>query len=519
MKRRYIILIVVAASIALTGLMMMQYYWIRNDYTMKREMFSQSVNDALGIVVMKYERQSAAAKIRRRFEFRKQGIRWLKAKDSLNKSKYNLNVVEEMTSDSNGVVVKKKRQKAVMNDTASIGTSGFDVKFNRDEPFTIVMNDSSDDRLRMFMHRTDVVNDIFDELVSINIYNDYKEKVDTLLLDSLIRAELKDKGIDAKYEFAVIGSDNKTMDYCKGVNRDDILCSGFKINMKPDNIFIRPQYLAVYFPGTKTYILGSMWAMLTGSGLFILVIILAFYFTVTTIIRQKKLSEVKNDFINNMTHEFKTPISTISLACEVIGDQTVEKTPERMGNYVKMIKEENQRLGILVENVLQTAILDRGEFKLKISEVDVHAVIRQAINNVRLMVEKKEGEIITELNAGQFIIQADRVHLTNIVYNLIDNALKYSGEKPVIKVRTKNEGKNMLISVEDNGIGISKENLRRIFEKFYRVPTGNIHNVKGFGLGLSYVKAIAEKHGGTIDVQSEVGQGSTFTIQLPIQNA
>jgi len=261
-----------------------------------------------------------------------------------------------------------------------------------------------------------------------------------------------------------------------------------------------------------------MSGMLSVSALLILIVILAFYFTVSTILKQKKLSDIKNDFINNMTHEFKTPISTIQLACEVINDASVEKTPASMSNYIKMIKDENKRLSVLVENVLQTAILDRGEFKLRISDVDVHNVIEQAISNVRLMVEKKEGEIITSLNAKTFVLKADRVHLVNIVYNLIDNALKYSGEKPEIRIETKNEGGKILVSVSDNGIGISRENQKKVFEKFYRVSTGNIHTVKGFGLGLSYVKAVVEKHGGTISVESELNKGATFTITLPTQN-
>jgi two-component system phosphate regulon sensor histidine kinase PhoR len=258
--------------------------------------------------------------------------------------------------------------------------------------------------------------------------------------------------------------------------------------------------------------------MLTLSGLLILVIIFSFYYTISTIFRQKKLSDVKNDFINNMTHEFKTPISTISLACEVLNDRSIAKTPERVDNYVKMIKDENSRLGLLVENILQTAILDKGEFRLKITPVDIHNVIEQAISNIQLAVSKKEGEILTHLDATQFTLQVDRVHMTNVIYNLIDNALKYSNEKPVITVSTKDTAAGIAISVQDNGIGISKENQKKIFEKLYRVPTGNVHNVKGFGLGLSYVKAIVEKHGGTVSVASELNKGSTFTIHLPMQH-
>jgi two-component system phosphate regulon sensor histidine kinase PhoR len=256
--------------------------------------------------------------------------------------------------------------------------------------------------------------------------------------------------------------------------------------------------------------------MLTGSAILVLVIIFSFYYTVSTILKQKKLSDVKNDFINNMTHELKTPISTVSLASEMLSDSSIEKSKERSDHYIRIIKEENQRLGLLVENILQTAVLDKGQFKLRMQEVDLHEIIDRAISNIRLQVEKREGEIHLEKNAKDNILNADRVHLTNIIYNLVDNALKYSEHKPNIKIATENINGGIQISISDNGIGISKENQKKIFDTFYRVPTGNIHNVKGFGLGLSYVKAAVEKHQGTVRVESEIGKGSTFKIFIPL---
>ena len=216
-----------------------------------------------------------------------------------------------------------------------------------------------------------------------------------------------------------------------------------------------------------------------------------------------------------MTHEFKTPISTISLACEVLNDKSIDKTPERTHNYVKMISEENKRLSLLVENILQTAILEKGEFKLNVQTTDIHNLIEQTIANIKLQVENKDGEITTELNAEKHTIHADRIHITNIIFNLIDNALKYSSQNPHIKITTRSYKDGIFIFVKDNGIGISKENQHRIFDTMYRVHTGNIHNVTGFGLGLSYVKAVVEKHGGSIKVDSELNKGSTFIVYLP----
>ena len=257
--------------------------------------------------------------------------------------------------------------------------------------------------------------------------------------------------------------------------------------------------------------------MLTVSGIVIFILIFSFYYTIATISRQKKLSLIKNDFISNMTHEFKTPISTIALASEMLNDSTVSKTPEKQHRFIKMITDENKRLSILVESILQTSILDKGEFKLKVVQIDIHDIINQVILNTQLLIDQKNGTLTKYLDAENFIITADKLHVTNIIFNLIDNAVKYTKDSPNIIIATKNTGENIEIIIKDNGIGISKDNLRKIFDKFFRVPTGNVHNVKGFGLGLSYVKAVVEKHNGTIHVDSEIGKGSTFKILLPLK--
>lgn len=531
MNKRNIQLIIIFASLALLGLIVIQLYWVKNDYALKEQRFEQNVNEALNNVVYKMEKASTAAKITKHFNFRKQGMRWLKQQDTIDvnaiqlpgdstrkndfkSNKPQVKIYEESVSDSNGIVVRKS--KTYSND--SLKSSGYNIEINpgNDASFQLRRLDSTDDQLRWFTHKSDVVNDIFDELVSINVYNDFNDKIDTLLLDSVIHTEFENKGINTAYEYGIIFPKGgvKTL----GLNSSKstaILNSKFRVNLSPDNMFIQPKYLSMYFPEQKNYIFNTMLWMLLSSAVFILSIIFSFYYTIATILKQKKLSEVKNDFISNMTHEFKTPISTISLACEVLNDVTVEKSQEKINNYVKVINDENKRLSLLVENVLQTAILDKGEFKLKIQDVDVHEVIHHTINNIELQVEKRQGKIISNLDASQPVIRADRVHLTNIIYNLIDNALKYTDENPIIKIRTTNTTGGFLISVEDNGIGISRDNQKKIFETLYRVHTGNIHNVKGFGLGLSYVKAVVEKHGGSINVESELGEGSKFTILFP----
>jgi two-component system phosphate regulon sensor histidine kinase PhoR len=224
---------------------------------------------------------------------------------------------------------------------------------------------------------------------------------------------------------------------------------------------------------------------------------------------------MKNDFINNMTHEFKTPIATVALACEALTDNDIVASAELSQNYIRIISEENHRLGSMAERILQTAVLEKGQVKLKSDRVNVHSIIDDVIKNIHLQVEARAGRLVTMLEAENAEIVADRIHLTNVIFNLTDNAMKYSPDKPLITIKTKNTTDGITISVSDNGIGISKANQKRIFEKLFRVSTGNIHDVKGFGLGLSYVRFIVERHGGTITVDSEIGQGSCFTVNLP----
>jgi two-component system phosphate regulon sensor histidine kinase PhoR len=260
-----------------------------------------------------------------------------------------------------------------------------------------------------------------------------------------------------------------------------------------------------------------MGLMLMGTGLIITVIFLLFFYILRTIFYQKKLSEIKNDFISNMTHEFKTPISTISLAVEVLGDTGLEKSADKTKRYLGMIRDENKRLGILVENILQTAVLDKGKLKLKPVAVNLHEMLPEVLGSSQLQLEMRQARVRLDMLAENPVIMADKVHLSNIIHNLVDNALKYCEKTPEIEITTANLPDGVTVSVKDNGIGIARENQRKIFEKLYRVPTGNVHNVKGFGLGLSYVKAIAEQHGGSVSVQSQPGVGSVFTLFLPFQ--
>lgn len=513
----------VLVGIALVALIAVQIYWIKSSVTLKEEEFERSVNEALRSTSHKLEKIATAKKIGKKIKLRKQGVRVtrpaLVTDNNPSGQDVQVRIFEELSTDSSGIVTSRMSQKEFMGD--SLNSQNHFLPYELLNASQNTAKDVESLRKELLETKTEIVNDLFDELISINVYKDYKPKIDTAILDSILKSELQASGINAQYEYLISNSlsNVKTKNRYRDVVKDcDSLGCYFKINLSPNNVFVTPQYLSVKFPNQKNYLLQTMWAMLVVSGMVILILIVAFYYTIGTISRQKKLSAIKNDFISNMTHEFKTPISTISLAAEMLNDDSVTKTPEKQHRFVKMIKDENKRLSILVESILQTSILDKGEFKLKRTEVDVHEIINQAIQNTQLLVGQQQGIINKQLDALKHVITADKVHLTNIIFNLIDNAVKYTKDSPQIMVFTKDTPAGIEISVKDNGIGISKDNLRKIFEKFYRVPTGNVHNVKGFGLGLSYVQAVVQKHNGTIHVESELGKGSTFKIVMPYNN-
>jgi len=276
------------------------------------------------------------------------------------------------------------------------------------------------------------------------------------------------------------------------------------------------EFLSIIVPHQKGLIWREMIWFILGAILFTIIITTAFFITVRTLLKQKKLSEIKSDFINNMTHEFKTPLATISLAVDALKNEKVIGDKEKSSYFTGIIKEENKRMNKQVETILQAALLDKNEVQLNMKRLLAHEIIINVLNNINLQVEEKGGKIDVELEAENDLIMADEVHFTNVVNNLLDNAVKYSKENLHIKLSTKNAGNHLKIKIEDNGIGMNKETLHRIFEKFYRAHTGNVHNVKGFGLGLSYVKTMIDAHHGTIKAESVLGKGSCFIISLPL---
>lgn len=341
------------------------------------------------------------------------------------------------------------------------------------------------------------------------------KQIKPALLDSLMQHEMGDLDVQRDYVYGVYDIDSQMYILGKFEGYEQqLLQSRYQTSMTC--IHNSSQFLlTVYFTDRSNLILGDLVGWIATSVFFIIILIVGFYLSANSMLKQKKLSEMKNDFINNMTHEFKTPISTISLAGEMLMRKNIQETPKKITRYGQIILDENSRLKKQVEHILQIAVLDRGEFRLKKRELDTHEIINQQVSNIRMTLRERGGTIRCSLKAPSHHVVGDRVHIENVISNLLDNANKYTPQKPRLEVTTINKNGGIVVSISDNGVGISNENKRHVFKNLYRVPTGNIHDVKGFGLGLYYVKTIVEAHGGTIDLESEPGKGSTFKVYLP----
>jgi two-component system, OmpR family, phosphate regulon sensor histidine kinase PhoR len=354
----------------------------------------------------------------------------------------------------------------------------------------------------------------------INRFN--KEEISTIIKEELLRTGMK----AVQFEFSVtdnniasgdqITSENFFKFYADSANNVSKIVILQPASGSELENFAPQEYLVLIVPHQNAIIFKQLTWFIIGAIIFTLIIITAFFLTLRTLFVQKKLGEIKSDFINNMTHEFKTPLATISLAVDALKNEKVVGNKEKTDYFTGVIKEENKRMNKQVETILQAALLDKQEVQLNLKKQSAQDLITGALNNIALPINEQGGKLDVHFDAVNDMIMADEVHFTNFVNNLLDNALKYSKENPVIKLTTTNAANMLRIKIEDNGIGMNKETLSRIFEKFYRAHTGNVHNVKGFGLGLSYVKTMVEAHKGTIKAESVLGKGSTFTISFPV---
>ena len=496
LKFRFIRLLVWLISLAFLGLIAIQVFWIREAIALRSQEFGQNVTHALEEVVEYLELNDPSSQ-------------------PISASAAELPYFYTRSGEIDSVSVADPRADAIALPSLEDQMS--------EAVLTLTPADTSGDLLEStdptdqeILRQSGLLEDLLGGQMQLEVLVDITDRIDPALLDSVLHAQLLNHGIKAQFTYGVFNRANQAR-MLRNIWDDDeelLVTDGFSRQLFSDGLS-EVHFLKVYFPHQQRYVIQTMWFMLSMSGVLMIGIIFAFLYTVSTIFKQKKIGEVKNDFINNMTHELKTPISTISLACEALQDPDMATSETARKSFVAMIRDENKRLGVLVENVLRSAILDKGDMDLNIESVNMHDLIKGVIHNIAIQVNKKGGSIEQNLTANRPVVEVDKVHLTNVVYNLIDNALKYASRNPEVRIVTEDRAEGIIISVGDNGIGISKENQSKIFDKLYRVPTGNLHDVKGFGLGLSYVKTIVEKHEGTIFVESELGKGSTFTFFIP----
>jgi two-component system phosphate regulon sensor histidine kinase PhoR len=380
----------------------------------------------------------------------------------------------------------------------------------------IALTNVTHELLNIHQDESELVNPV--KQISSNYFTAMiNDTVNPYLLESLLRNEFIHRNLKVNFEYVIYDCFTDSIvfgDYITLDDTDKDQLQSKSYNMKWDR---DGHYFGVYFPSKESYIMSKMGIWVFSSSV-ILIIVIFFAYTINVILKQKRLSEIKNDFINNITHEFKTPISTISLSAEVLLNPNIISEPERLKNYAKIIQEENNRLKNQVDKVLQLATLDKDTLKLENEDVDLHELIEQSVKSFGLIVQQREGKIVCKLNAEKHTFFGDKVHISNILYNLIDNAIKYSPVKPEILISTNQYKEGIEISIKDNGIGISKEGQKHIFDKFYREPTGDVHDIKGFGLGLNYVKTIVEAYNGKVKLITKENEGSTFVIKLPLIN-
>lgn len=539
MNKSFITPVIILMTLSLVGIVLVQLFWIKNAIEIKEEQFDQSVNEALNEVVERLKVDEDVFYVANQIWTDEDGheLKYVAYSDSAQ----NEFILEG--SESNSYIYVSDNESGTIqvngHGSAKISVESFEDEGVRLE--TIIKLDSLKDevhaeqyyfisqfkdsvdvivkkRIKEISSGTEDLKDVIDQMVVEikNIEEPFADRIDPDQINQRLSESLNDKGIDLPFEFAVYNPDKDTVLSIHSKNFD-INNDPYQTRLSPDNVISRPELLMLSFTGKRGHIFRSLATLLSGSLLFTFIIILTFFLTLRIIFRQKKLANIKSDFINNMTHEFKTPIATISLAVDSINNPKVIDNPEKVRYFTDIIEDENSRMNTRVENVLQMSLIDKSDFDFYMEEIDVHEIIRKAAKNIELQVKKKEGKIELKLEAQDSILKSDQAHLLNVITNLLDNAIKYSEEKPEIIIATINKNNDFIISVSDNGIGMSKEEIRKIFDRFFRVSKGDIHNVKGFGLGLSYVKAIVLAMGGKIDVKSEPVKGTTMFLRFPIR--
>ena len=517
MKKSTIWLVAVVMGLSFVGLLYLQISYIEEMTKMKREQFNESVNRALYQAsrnlemneTLRYLEKDVNATERRAIKF-----------DSVSSVGGKLNAG-----------IQQSHQYAVAGEDGTIYSS-FELKTITLKPSKVPkamilhsdkessISEAAKSMQEIIRNRYVYQRALLDEVVYNILYTasdkPLKERINFKMLDQDIRAELLNNGISIPYHFSVNTSDGREVYRCPDYTDEGEENTYTQVLFRNDP-HSKMGVVNIHFPNMSSYIFSSVKFMIPAL-IFTGVLLITFIFTIVVIFRQKRFSEMRNDFINNMTHEFKTPISSISLAAQMLKDDTITKSPTMLSHLSGVIVDETKRLRFQVEKVLQMSMFDHKKVTFKKRDLELNELVEGVINTFTLKVEASGGKIDSSLAATSSKVYVDEMHLTNVVFNLMDNAVKYKKEDVDIhlNVRTWNDATHVYLSIADNGIGIKKENLKKIFEKFYRVHTGNRHDVKGFGLGLAYVKQIVDLHKGTIHAESEIGKGTKFIIKLPL---
>lgn len=563
MTKGNIILVIVLMSLASFGLMGFQYYWVNNAVRINQERFDQNVLQVLAGTIAELEKGETSDIVLTQLIqdsalqetiFKKIDPIELQIRTSQQYSRPSvldtmLSLPPPQVSEtfrrmmfSRGVDITEL-EKFFANMTPEIASSMFTpdemqvLLQEKERQLEYISRSQGFLRQRSYYRSTPEVrteinlsDDALDKIVKTNIKIELMNQViaefaegqqaildrlDTGQVKKMLKQRLVEKGISEDFELGLLNDKDEIVPIGKVADPLRLKNYGVQAKLFPNDILGKDNFLFIFFPEKNNHVIRQVWLPIVSSIVFIFVIIFCFIYAIKVIIRQKALSKIKNDFINNMTHEFKTPLATVSLAVEALQDPELSNQDKFRTRYLGIIKDENKRLVSQVEKVLQAAALDKKDFQLKIETINLSELLEDSVDHISLQVEKRGGKInfVNKLRNAE--IEGDSFHVAHIFNNLLDNANKYSKENPIIRVESWETGDRIMISIQDQGIGMSKDALKKIFDKFYRVPTGNVHDVKGFGLGLSYVKTMVEAHKGEILVQSEYGKGSTFTINLP----
>jgi two-component system phosphate regulon sensor histidine kinase PhoR len=529
-------LVITAVWIAMLALLLIQVYQTVQLYDRKSEDFKGQVNTAIERIAMRHEK---AEDLRRYMALMNKDLTG-QYQEVLREEFKNLFEVKESISIrdtvlfvdgelQNYLIVTGTSYDSITGLTARQEVLARDVRQVRqlfDQNSKSLFDQDSikaayhlDQRvMHKIVKKAKYINELMIETFRDNIYMETSKRINPVFLDSIMKNELAKDLLPTDFKFVITEENNQPVKFVQHVPnyKPDLDTSkAFGVMLFPNNILEDKLVMHVSFPNKRSFVLKAMGSPLIISMALVVMIIITITYMFRTILTQKKLSEIKNDFISNMTHEFKTPISTISLACEAMSDPgMMGGNTEPSAPFVKMITEENKRLGNLVEAILQSAVIDRGELRVQREQIPLVEIIRQVAKNASFRIAGNDGELVVELPKEEVYVIGDRLHVTNMISNLIDNAIKYSKEKIHVTVKLEVKSDKIVFSVTDKGIGIKREHIQKIFDKLYRVPTGNLHNVKGFGLGLSYVSALVDLFGWNIQVSSQYGEGSVFTVNI-----